>query len=203
MEREFPFLAHRMLEVKFGKARLARDEKEFTATAHALLAAAREEGNSAEISAIVRAQLRPRAGPPPPAPPPDPSTLTSEQRQRRDEQEAARVKQWEQFLASMTPKQRERQAAAPARAKQREQDEMTALRLPLDVLAKMAELACELTQNTDPVALSARAEVAFARGDTQAAVDIQTKAATLATGYVKAAEEKRLAEFKVRTAAHQ
>ena len=103
----------------------------------------------------------------------------------------------------MTPKQRERQAAAPARAKQREQDEMTALRLPLDMLAKMAELACELTQNTDPVALSARAEVAFARGDTQAAVDIQTKAAALATGYVKGAEEKRLAEFKARTAAHR
>ena len=203
MEREFPFLAHRMLEVKFGKARLARDEKEFTATAHALLAAAREEGNSAEISAIVRAQLRPRAVPPPPAPPPDPSTLTPEQRQRRDEQEAVRVKQWEQFLASMTPKQRERQAAAPARAKQREQDEMTALRLPLDVLAKMAELACELTQNIDPVALSARAEVAFARGDTQAAVDIQTKAAALATGYAKTAEDKRLAEFKARTSAHR
>ena len=46
-------------------------------------------------------------------------------------------------------------------------------------------------------------EVAFARGDTQAAVDIQTKAAALATGYAKAAEEQRLAEFKARTATHR
>ena len=46
-------------------------------------------------------------------------------------------------------------------------------------------------------------EVAFARGDTQAAVDIQTKAAALATGYAKTAEDKRLAEFRARTSAHR
>lgn len=196
MEKEFPFLAHRMLEVKFGKERLARDEKAFLATAQAMIAAAMEEGNPADIAAIVRSQLRPRPAPASPPPAPDLSSLTPEERKQREEQAAARAKAQEQYLAPLTPKQRERQASAPARAKQREEDEKTALKLPIDVLARMADVACEVTKNADPVALSAKAEVAFARGDAKTAAELQAKAVAASTGNVKIAEENRLAQFK-------
>jgi thiol-disulfide isomerase/thioredoxin len=190
LEKEFPFLAHRMLEVKFGKTRLARDEQEFMATARDMIAAAREEGNPADISAIVRSQLRPR-----PAPRPEP-VLTPEQQKQQEVQAAARAKAQEQYMATLTPKQRQRMLEAPAREKQRLEEEKTALKLPLDVLAEMADTACEVSKNSDPTALSAKAEVAFARGDRKAAVEFQTKAVAAATGPAKTYEEKRLAEFQ-------
>jgi thiol-disulfide isomerase/thioredoxin len=190
LEKEFPFLAHRMLEVKFGKTRLARDEPEFMATAKAMIASAREEGNPADISTIVRSQLRPR-----PAPRPEP-VLTPEQQKQQEQQAAARAKAQEQYMATLTPKQRQRMLEAPAREKQRLEDEKTALKLPLDVLAEMADTACAVSKNSDPAALSAKAEVAFARGDRKTAIEFQAKAVASATGPVKAAEERRLAEFK-------
>jgi hypothetical protein len=161
-----------------------------------MIASAREEGNPADISTIVRSQLRPRPAAAAPRPEPDPSTLTPEQLKAREAQAAARAKAQEQMLAQLTPKQREQQAGAAAREKQRLEDEKTALKLPLDVLAQMADTACEVSKNSDPVALSAKAEVAFARGDRQTAIALQTKAVEIATGYTKTAEEKRLAEFK-------
>ena len=167
MESEFPFLAHRMLDVKFDRVRLARDEKEFVPTASAMLAAAREEGNGAAVAAIVRSQLRPR---PAARPPTDSANASAEVRQRN--------------------------AEAAAKAAQREEDEKTALKLPLELLAQMADTACAVSKDADPVALSAKAEVAFARGDRPAAIELQTKAAALASGTAKTTEEKRLADFK-------
>lgn len=178
MEKEFPFLARKMIEIKFDRVRLARDEKEFVPTARAMIASAREVHNGSNLSAAVRGQLRPRparAG-------------------------ATTVSTGTLDLSKLTPEQRKLREEAAARseerAKQREEDEKTALKLPLDVLAEMADVACELTNHEDSAALSAKAEVAFARGDRRAAIELQTKAVAAASGYAKTAEEKRLAEFK-------
>ncbi len=167
MEKEFPFIARRMLDSKFDRARLARDEPQFTATALALLVAAREEGDAAQLVAIVRGQLSP------PAP--------------------ARL---QELPAQATPEIRERIEAANIRARQRAEDEKTALKLPLDMLAQMADAACEITANTDPAALSAKARVARARGDAPAAVALLRQAVALSSDRERPAYETQLAELK-------
>jgi len=172
MEKEFPVLARKMIEIKFDRVRLARDEREFLSTAQAMIATAREVHNATNLSSVVRTQLRPR-------PVPGLSTGSGAL-----------------DLSKLTPAQRQQREEAAARAKQREEDEKTALKLPLDLLAQMADTACELSNNSDPAALAAKAEVAFARGDAKAAIALQTQAVALAIGYVKATEEKRLGEFQ-------
>jgi len=156
-----------MLDSKFDRARLARDEPQFTATALALLVAAREEGDAAQLVAIVRGQLSP------PAP--------------------ARL---QELPAQATPEIRERIEAANIRARQRVEDEKTALKLPLDMLAQMADAACEITANTDPAALSAKARVARARGDAPAAVALLRQAVALSSDRERPAYETQLAEFR-------
>ena len=172
MEREFPFLARKMTDIRFDRIRLARDEAEFLPAAQALIESARAVHNGSSLSKVVLAQLRPR-----------PVAAASAGGAAPD-------------LTKLTPEQRKQREDAAARSRQREEGEKAALRLPLDVLARMAEAACELGGGREPAAFSARAEVAFARGDRPAAIQWQGEAVAVASPAAKAVEEARLASFQ-------